>query len=69
MDLLLMPPQVVFSACVAALVATGADAAMLLILMSPDRLGMLGLELAVIKTTLEHLMGVFAGRASAHATG
>jgi len=57
---LLMPPQVIFSAFVGALVATVVDAAMLLSLMSPDGLGMLGLELAVIETTLQHLMGVFA---------
>jgi hypothetical protein len=66
---LLMPPQVIFSAFVGALVATVVDAAMLLSLMSPDGLGMLGLELAVIETTLQHLMGVFAARKSAHATG
>jgi hypothetical protein len=69
MHLLLMPPQVIFSAFVGASVATVVDAAMLLSLMSPDGLRMLGLEPAVIETTLQHLMGVFAGRKSAHATG
>jgi hypothetical protein len=64
-----MPLQVIVSAFVAALIATVVDAAMLLSLMSPDRLGMLGLEVAVIETTLQHLMGVFAARKSAHATG
>lgn len=64
-----MPLQVIVSAFVAALIATVVDAAMLPSLMSPDRLGMLGLEVAAIETTLQHLMGVFAAHKSAHATG
>lgn len=64
-----MPPQVVFSPSVAAAVARVVEAVVLLLLMSPDRPGMLGLEVAAVETTDQRLVGVLAALNLARKTG
>jgi hypothetical protein len=67
----LMPPQVIFPAFafVTASVASVDNAVMLRLLMPPDRLEMLGLEVTAVETTHQRLVGVLTTRTSARETG